>query len=265
VAPPTRRIRFAWAAIGAFALVVLPLIAVTSDHALRAVTLGSGDTPSIGGTVLWELHLKGMFLVAVSRILPILLAMALAWWALRRLGSSVLEPVPLISLVATSLSFRLVFEQNLFGYYFMALAVALLMLDVVRGQLRGRSVAWLSLVVLAFDPAPRIHLLSEYLPTTLLVIVCLVILWGVRHARVHWYLMAWVVVVGLAFASYPIGSFRQPLPTWLWQVVLVPTGVFLAVKPLLSWTSNILGQKSTRRAVGGSIRSGLAAVTTPDN
>ena len=190
VAPPIRPIRFAGAAISAVALVVLPLIAVTSGHALRAITLGSGDTLSIGGTVLWELHLQGVFLVGISRILPILFAMVLAWWAERRLGNSLLEPVPLLSLVATSISLRLVFEQNLFGYYFMALAVSLLILDVVHGQLRGQVVAWLSLVVLAFDPAPRVHVLSEYSPSVLMVIVCLVILWSVRHGHLHWYLVS---------------------------------------------------------------------------
>ena len=192
---------------------------------------------------MWELHLKGALLVAVSRIFPILLAMALAWWATRRLGSSLLEPVPLISLVATCLSLRLVFEQNLFGYYFMALAVSLIVLDAVHGRIRGQLVAWLALVVLAFDPVPRIHPLSEYLPSVLIVIVCLAILWGIRHDRVHWYLMAWVVVVALAFATYPIGSYRQALPTWLWQVVLVSTGVALAAKPLRSTMSDVLRQK----------------------
>jgi hypothetical protein len=250
VAPPTRRIRFAWAAICAVALVVLPLTVITSGHALRAVTLGSGNTPSIGGTVLWELHLKGVLLVTVSRILPILFAMALAWWAAQRFGGRVFEPVPLISIIATSVSFRLVFEQNLFGYYFMALAVSLLVLDAVRGRIRGQLVAWLALVVLAFDPAPRIHLLSEYSPSILIVIVCLAILWGIRHGRMYWYLMAWVVVVALAFAAYPIGSYREALPTWLWQIVLVSTGVVIAAKPLLSWKSDTLGQRPSVLGVG---------------
>ena len=261
VAPPIRRIRFASAAIVAVALVVLPVTAITSGHALRAVVLGSGNTPSIGGTVLWELHFKGALLVVISRILPILLAMALAWWAVRRLGTSVLEPVPLISLLATSLSFRLVLEQNLFGYYFMALAVSLLVRDGVQGRIRGPLVAWLSLVVLAFDPAPRIRVLSEYLPSVLMVIVCCTILWGIRHNRVHWYLVAWAVVVALAFASYPIGNFRYPLPTWLWQIVLVSTGVALAVKPLLSWKADALDQNPVRLAEGPSNRSPVAVGT----
>jgi hypothetical protein len=72
----------------------------------------------------------------------------------RRLGLAVLEPVPLLSLVATSPSFRLVFEQNLFGYYFMALAVSLVLLEAVRGHVRGQMVAWIALLILAFDPVP---------------------------------------------------------------------------------------------------------------
>ena len=252
VAPPSRRIRFASGALVAGAFVVLPLTVITSGHALRAIVLGSGNTPSLGGTVVWELHLKGVPLVATSRILPIVFATALAYWAMRRLGRSVLEPVPLISLIATSLSFRLVFEQNLFGYYFMALAVLLIVLDAVNGRIRGQLVAWLSLVVLAFDPVPRIHLLSEYSPSVLMVIVCFSILWGIQHGRVHWYLVAWVGVVAVAFASYPIGNFRYPLPTWLWQVVLVGTGVTLAVKPLLSWKPDVLDQSPMNLALGAS-------------
>jgi hypothetical protein len=95
-----------------------------------------------------------------------------------------------------------------------------------------------------------------------MVVVCSAILWGIRHSRVHWYLVAWAVVVAVAFASYPIGNFRYPLPTWLWQIVLVSTGVALAVKPLLSWKSDGLDQNPLRLAVGASTRSVLAAAST---
>ena len=72
------------------------------------------------------------------RILPIVLSVVLAWWLLRRLGASVREPLPLTALLALSLSLRLVLKENLHHtYYFMALAVALLLLDVVRGHIRG--------------------------------------------------------------------------------------------------------------------------------
>jgi hypothetical protein len=80
--------------------------------------------------------------------------MMLASWAARRLGSALLEPLPLASLIATSLSLRLVFEQNLFGYYFMALAVMLAVLDVLRGRISLYLVGWLALVALGFSPLP---------------------------------------------------------------------------------------------------------------
>ena len=72
--------------------------------------------------------------------------------------SGVLEPIPLISLLATSLSLRVVFEEGLFGYKFMALAVMLILLAIVRGQIRGRLMAWLALATLAFNPIPAGHL-----------------------------------------------------------------------------------------------------------
>jgi hypothetical protein len=154
VAPSDRRLRLVGSGVGAAMVVIAPLITVTSGQAARAVLIGSGNSPSVGGTLLWELHLHGPALVVVSRVLPIALAMALAWWALQRLGPAALDPIPLLSLIATSLCLRLVFEENLFGYYFMAITVMLIILDVVRGRIRGTLIAWIALVTLAFDPVP---------------------------------------------------------------------------------------------------------------
>ncbi len=109
---------------------------------------------TFGGTVLWNTGLRGPALVFCARILPILVSMAIALWAYRRLGSGALEPIPLISLLATSLSLRLVFEEGLFGYKFVALAVMLILLAIVRGRIRGGLVAWLALATLAFNPIP---------------------------------------------------------------------------------------------------------------
>ena len=75
----------------------------------------------------WEFHVRnGAPLLLVSRIPPLVLALLLSWYVVRRLGQSALQPAVLISLVAVSLSFRLVFEDNIFSYYFMALAVTLI-------------------------------------------------------------------------------------------------------------------------------------------
>ena len=50
---------------------------------------------------------------------------------------------------------RVLFEEGLYGYKFMALAVMLIVLSVVRGRVRGHLVAWIALVTLAFNPIPR--------------------------------------------------------------------------------------------------------------
>ena len=144
LAPARRRIPFVAAGLVTGVMVDIPFLAATSGHALRSITLGTGDTPSIGGTVLWELHLSGAPLVLFSRVAPLAVSVVLSWWIARRLGLSALAPTPLLSLVAVSLALRLVFEQNIFVYYFMALAVCAVLLDVTRGYVRQATVAWLA-------------------------------------------------------------------------------------------------------------------------
>lgn len=116
------------------------------------VLTGTTVTPDSGGTLLGLLRINGVSLLFASRVLPIAFAMALAWWSVRRLGESALDPVPLVSLIASSLCFRLVFEVNLFGYYFMALSVSLIVLNAIKGRLNLYLVAWLVLVTWAYDP-----------------------------------------------------------------------------------------------------------------
>jgi len=240
VAPVHQRIRYAGAAIGAAAMIILPMVVATSGRALGPVLIGSGNTPSVGGPLVWELHLHGALLVGVSRVLPIVLAAVLASWAVRRLGAAVLQPVPLMALVATSLGLRLVFEQNLFGYYFMALALSLVLLDAIRGHFRGQLVAWIALVAIVYDPAPWNFDFRQYLPPVLMLFVLALIVRDALEGRVRWYLVAWLVFVALAFGQFPITSLppRHLLstPTWLSQLVLVPCGLWLAVDPLLSLT-----------------------------
>ena len=148
--PSVRRWRFVGSAAGAAALVVLPLSVASSGNAWRAVTLGSGNNPSIGGTALWELSHRGPAVVVGSRVLPVVLALALSWWVARRLGPAALSAPAMISLVAASLSLRLIFEQNLFSYYFMALVVVLVLVDVAGGRIRGSLVAWLATLLMVF-------------------------------------------------------------------------------------------------------------------
>ena len=246
VAPGKQRWRLLVSSGAVVALVSLPFIVATSGRAIHSVFFGTGDSGTFGGTLLWDSGLRGPALVFCSRILPILVAMAIAWWAYRRLGSGVLEPIPLVSLLATCISLRVVFEQGLFGYKFMALSVMLILLAIVRGWIRGRLVAWLALATLAFNPIPAGDAINArpwgehvaaVLPLACIVVVLILIAWDVVHRRVRWYLIAWFVIAACAFLQWPLwslDSIRAQLPLWFWQLVLLPTGVAMAVSPLVN-------------------------------
>lgn len=151
IAPANRLFRFVAATVGSIVVIASPLVVLAPRGALKALLAGSGTT-WVSSTLLDVTRLSGPSLVIVSRFLPIAAAMILAWWARDRLGASVLEPIPLISLLATSLSFRLLFEVNLWGYYFMTVAVLVLALDVARARLRWMYFAWVALIAVAFHP-----------------------------------------------------------------------------------------------------------------
>ena len=243
VAPARGRWRLAAASVASGFLVALPFLA-TSRRAWHAIAIGTGNSPSFGGTFVRFLHLHGTPLVLVSRVLPIAVAAALAWWVLRRLGALALEPIPLLSLMATCMSLRLVFEQNLFGYYFMALAVMLVLLEVVCGRIRGELVAWIAMAVLAYNPVPWglafnapswTFQLAAHLREIGMAIALVLIAWDAAHRRVRWYLVAWFVIAILAFGEWSpwTDTVRTQLHPWLWQLILLPTGVALAAWPLV--------------------------------
>jgi hypothetical protein len=245
VIPTRHRRNVLLSAVITTALVDVPLIVATSGRALKAVVIGSGSTPGFGGSVLWELHLPWVLLSILSRGLPIIISLAIAVWAVRRIGSAVLNPVPLISLVALSFALRLLFEVDIFGYYFMALAVSLVVLDVCQGRIRGKVVAWLALVTLVYNPAPygfvsnfvSFGIQSRlYLPVVGMSIALLLIAYEAIRGRVRLYLVAWFAVTAFAFGKLPLASvpLRAPMPTWFWQIVLVGTGLVLAGGPLIS-------------------------------
>jgi hypothetical protein len=240
LAPRPQKLRFVSSAAAAAVLVALPLVAGTGGRAFKPAVLGSSavmvgpDVRSVGGSILWELHLHGLVLVALSRVLPIALAMAVAYWAQRRLGARALDPVPLLAIVAVGLGLRLPFEQNFFGYYMMALAVSLVLLDLVRRRVRGTVVTWLALVTLAVE-VNQITYLPEYVPTMFVAIALAVVLIDALRGRVRWYLVAFVVLAVAAFINAPPSQLlpsRSPWPMWFWQIALVVTGLPLAFIPL---------------------------------
>lgn len=249
VAPGRDRVRYVSGAIVTTLIIDLPLIVATSGRAMRTILLGSSRVDivnrSTGGTVLWETHLHGAVLFLISRVAPIALSMVLAWWAAKRLGPALLGPVPLMSLVASALVLRLVFEENLFGYYFMAISIALVLLEVVRGRFRGTVLAWLALVTVAFNPVHEGffsnltgHTLDLYDGLPIVVFAVFVAWVAMDAAKGHFrpYKFICIVIVSLTCESRLWGLHHAifTVPNWLWQVVLVPLALALAVWPLLT-------------------------------
>lgn len=151
VAPRVAWTRFLGAAIGAAAVVIGPLLVLTSGTALRAAVIGSGDS-SVTNTLLGDTHLRGVALFALSRLTPVVAMLVVAWRLRATLGARALAPDVLVALVAGAFVLRLVFETNLWGYYFMAPAVLLLVYDALVGRLRILTLVWLGLIALAFLP-----------------------------------------------------------------------------------------------------------------
>jgi hypothetical protein len=186
IVPTKRRVAFSLSAVATFAVIVIPLAALSSGRALRVAFTGSAGGGALISSIPWEWHLTGSRANDVLRALPVIAVLVLALWARRRLSDAVMEPVVLLSLLATSLALRLVFEGGLYGYYFMASAVSIVLLDFVRRRFRVEVILWLAAVALVFSPLP----------------------WG--HDRL----------------TYGVHM-------WVWQVILVPPTVALALAPLI--------------------------------
>jgi hypothetical protein len=242
LAPAGKRARFVMSGTLIAALVVVPFLEMTSGHALRSITLGTGDSALQGGTVLWETGAHGLADVLLYRVTPVVVALLLSSWVVRRLGQRALMPVPLISLVAVSLSLRLVFETTLFTYYFMALAVSLVLIDVTRGSLRRTVGAWLAvltLLVCRIPPTPFSGVTwGDHLNTLLPIVIGAVALGAAllaltrRHRATAW---PWLTVAAVDFVLLlPLhNAITSGHSVWSWQLVLVLPGVVLAAQPLV--------------------------------
>jgi len=244
VAPSDRRLRFSLAAIGTVATVALPLLLLTSGRALRAIVVGTGLSPSLGRTLLVETDLHGSLLNYISRAAPIVAALALSLWARRRVGPAALGADFLISLLALSLCFRLVFELNLYGYYFMPLGVLLILLDVTRGSIRGCTIAWLAMVTLVFNPILFYQFANgttyglgpfRGIQIAFLSIAFLLIAYDALLPRIRWYLVAWFILALTAFVrkGWIFGPSHTAFAVWFWQIVLLLTGAGLAAVPFV--------------------------------
>ena len=150
----------------------------------------------------------------------------------------------MVSLAAASLSLRLIFEQNLLPYYFMALVVALLLVDVAGDRVRGSLVAWLSAVLMVFcldGYFLRVGSgigIEKILPPLVLVVALSLFVHGLvsRRRWSTWNLILWSGVVACAVLTWPErdNPFFVPVPIWLWQGVFALSGLLLALVPLLA-------------------------------
>jgi hypothetical protein len=243
LAPNRRRARFIGAALAGAALVLAPFLAAGSTGALRAAALGSGDNPSVGGTMMWFVTHHGPSMVLLSRILPITVALVAAAYVSRRLGPAVLAPPALGSLVAFCLTLRLLFEQNFFAYYPMALLVMLILADVVRGNIRGSMVAWVASLTMVFTIdgyflkiTSRLH--GENIIPLLVILTAIgLAVYGVLRQRTwsSWSRLLWLAFVACTVVTWPspVNPLLVRAPTWVWQALFAVTGAMLAAGPLL--------------------------------
>jgi hypothetical protein len=243
--PSSKRPRTVLAGVATSAIIVLPFIVLTSGRALRYALIGSSVTTSLPQADPWLSGLHGVLLVLVTRVPPIAIAALLAWWAQRRLGARIMEPVPLLSLLATCLALRLVFEVTLFAYYYAAAIVFLVLLEVARGRIRGAAITWYAVVVLAYNPLPLGFVNNpvewalkghEVMPTIFFAVVAVLIVSDALRRRVRWYLVVAEVLVGLTLVKWPWnhGILRHLEPLWFWQVFLVPPLLWLTLSPLIA-------------------------------
>jgi hypothetical protein len=246
VAPPLRRPHFALAALATALLASLPLIIASSGQAARDVLMGTGDSTLNDGTLVAELHLGGASLFALSRLAPLVLSLLLGIWVVHRLGrAAALEPTALVALVALSLSLRLLFETSLYGYYLMALAVTLVLLDVVQGRFRPALVVWLVVVSLACLVGPNSQpvfwlrpswgvTVRHVLPPAVLVLAVVFIGAAFLARGLHRKLFVWIALATAAVFAWTSAdeAFWSPFVAVSWQVVLVLSGIALAAGPL---------------------------------
>ncbi len=130
---------------GVVALGVVPFYLAAPVDTVRAMTavyvegVALVKTPTMVGVLNISEHLK----LEIARDAPLVAAAGLALWARWRSRDLLLAPVPLVGLALACLATRLVFEISLLNYYFLAVAVALLLLDLIRRRLPLWSVAWI--------------------------------------------------------------------------------------------------------------------------
>lgn len=125
---------------------ILPFAVVDASgtwSTLSAVESG-GVVKLTTGTVLGMTNLTESTKLVIARDGPVVLALAMALWARRRVGRDLLTPVALIGLATACLAGRLVAEVWFSSYYLLAVSAGLLVLDLARRRLPVTSFLWIA-------------------------------------------------------------------------------------------------------------------------
>ena len=131
------------------AMILGPLVIVTSGRAISGA-LGGRFTPSNGDAWTSQFSTTHLQVVLLTRVTPVILSALGAVWARRRYGDKVTEPAVLIALMTLGLSWRLLFEINVYGYYFMAMTAGFIVTCAVTGRFVPYVVAWLGLMYFTY-------------------------------------------------------------------------------------------------------------------
>jgi hypothetical protein len=228
LAPRAGKIRLLVAAFCTGLVVIVPLAMATSGQVLHAITEGAASVPGVGGTLLWDTHLYGRGLFVASRLLPLVLSLILSRYAVRRTGASASDATTLLCVVALSFSLRLVFEEAMFGYYFMALAVTLVLLDVIRGHVRDALVAWAVALPLVYSPLGLSRESDVFSLFAMGAALCMAAL----RVRERKHSLMWAALFACALVTF--APLHLSLPAPLWQTLFVAAGIALAAGPLLA-------------------------------
>jgi hypothetical protein len=224
-----------------------PFVVVSGLRAVKTVLLGSSRVGSSaaahGGTVMFTLGLRGIPDFLVSRILPILAAAGVAWWVARTWRGRDVGPMVVVSTVTAGLLSRLAFEVNLFGYYFLAGIVGVVLVEVLRRQVGFDVLALLGLFVVYMNPehVSLVSNLTTYalslfydIPIAVMAIAVALLLYDALRRRLSVGLVVWIAFVALA-GETDLWNRYNPivnLPEWCWQIVLVGYAILIVARRL---------------------------------
>ncbi len=245
---------FVAAAALTYAAVALPLLALTSGAAWRSLLIGSSRVAwlsgarvhSAGGTWLAGLHLSSTAVFAIARLSPLVAAIVVSLVVIRRADLEKLMAIgPLTALVGLCLGLRVLFEQNLFPYYFAPLAV-LLVLAANSLRLRGDLVLfWLLFATIGYSPLLDTFVRSPFIVTRTEITASTWMLIGVMAAitvgnviagRLRLYQPVAVVLALLMFHA-PMRGLGVQASTWEMQILLGVLGVGVLASALVATSS----------------------------